>query len=510
MTEGPDSTRLLRVEDRSLLMGRGSFVDDVHCDRMVHAVFIRSSVPHACIKSINVEPARQAGALAVFTAMDLPFIDKRLVARYWHPSIRKILPTFLAVDRVRFVGEPIALVVAEDRYRAEDFAELVEIEYEPIEGVATSAAAQAIDAVMLHADWPMNVAAEYRHAFGDAEQALRHSPRRMARRFSFRRQGGIPLETRGCVADFDTTRNTLTIWIATQTHYAVRANLAEMLGLPEYNVRVKTGDVGGGFGAKSRPYIEEVVVSYASRVLGQPVKWIEDRLEHMQATTQSRGIETELELGYDSAGRVTALKGRLVVDIGAYVFTSGIITAEVAATHCCGPYKIPNVAVDIVCVGTNKTPLATCRGAGQPEATFPLECMLDLIARDVGISAPEVRLRNIVRPADMPYDPSIGYGGAKAIFESGDFPALLQRAVADSGYHETVEAESPSDKDRLGVGVWIESTGLINFESARGSGRLRRKCPCQLRNLPRKGRGSDHPPASLRRHARGRLRLHYG
>jgi carbon-monoxide dehydrogenase large subunit len=457
---------LLRVEDRPLLTGRGSFVDDVHLDRMAYAVFVRSPLPHARIRSIDVEKARSAGALAVLTATDLPFIDKRLVARYWHPSIRKVLPTFLAVDHVRFVGEPIAVVVAEDHYAAEDLAELVEVEYEPLDVVATAECSRAPDAVALHADWPGNVAAQYQHKFGDADAALAQAPRRLARRFSFRRQGGLPLETRGCVADFDGTRNTLTIHISTQTHYAVRANLAELLGVPEYNVRVKTGDVGGGFGAKSRPYIEEVVVSHASRMLGRPVKWIEDRLEHMQATTQSRGIETELELGYDDDGRIRALKGRLLVDIGAYVHTSGIITAEVAATHCCGPYRIPNVAVDIVCVGTNKTPLATCRGAGQPEATFPLECLLDLIANDVGISAPEVRQRNIVRPADMPYDPAIGYGGAKASFESGDFPALLTQAVANSGYHEKVEI-GPRERAAWGVACGIESTGLINFESAK-------------------------------------------
>lgn len=458
---------LLRVEDSSLLTGRGAFVDDVHLDRMAHAVFVRSPFPHARIKSINVEKARSAGALAVLTAKDLPFIDKRLVARYWHPSIRKVLPTFLAVDRVRFVGEPIAVVVAEDRYQAEDFSELIDIDYEPIDIAATVADAQAAGSVALHPEWPGNIAAQYQHKIGDAESALARAPRRLSRRFCFRRQGGQPLETRGCVADFDVSHDALTIWIATQTHYAVRLNLAELLGLPEYNIRVKTGDVGGGFGTKSRPYVEEVIISHASRTLDRPVKWIEDRLEHMQATTHSRGIETELELGYDDEGRVCALKGRLLVDIGAYVFTSGIITAEVAATHCCGPYKIANVAVEVVCVGTNKTPLATCRGAGQPEATFPLECLLDLVAKDLGLLAPEVRLRNILQPVDMPYDPAITYGGGKASFESGDFPAMLTRAVTNSGYHENVEIGPRAERIAWGLACGVESTGLVNFESAK-------------------------------------------
>lgn len=467
MSESQKQSGFLRAEDAALLNGEGSFVDDVHRDRMVHAVFIRSSVAHAKIKSIDIGKALKAGALAVVTAKDLPFIDKRLVARYWHPSIRKVLPTFLATDTVRFVGEPIAVVVADDRYCAEDVAELVEIDYEALDTVADSLAAQADDAVQLHAEWPRNVAAEFQHKIGDADAAMARAPRRLARRYQFRRQGGLPLETRGCVADFDFSSNTLTIWLSTQTHYAVRMNLSEILDLPELNVRVITGHVGGGFGSKSRPYVEEVVISEVSRQLRRPVKWIEDRLEHMQATTQSRGIHTDLELGYGDDGRIAALKGRLLVDIGAYVFTSGIITAEVAASHCCGPYKIPNVCVDVVCVGTNKTPLATARGAGQPEATFPLESLMDMIARDVGLPAPEVRRLNIIAPSDCPYDPHIAYGGAKSSFESGNFPAMLAQAVKESGYTEDVEVSPRGERIAWGLACGLESTGLINYESAR-------------------------------------------
>lgn len=471
---------LLRVEDYSLLTGRGSFVDDIHLDRMTQAVFVRSPIAHARIKSIDTKQALEAGAILVLTAKDLPFIEKRLAARYWHPSVRKVLPTFLAVDVVRFVGEAVALVVADDRYRAEDLAELIEVDYEPIEAVARATESLSPEAGSLHSEWPGNVAAQFRHSRGEADAALRRSARRMARRFHFHRQGGMPLETRGCVADYDHAQDVLTLWTSSQTHYAVRENLAEVLELPEQSVRVRAENVGGGFGAKSRPYNEEVLISYASRLIGRPVKWIEDRLEHMQATSQSRGIETVLELGYDDAGRIEALKGRLVVDIGAYVFTSGIITAEVAAAHCCGPYKISNVALDVFCVGTNKTPLATCRGAGQPEATFPLECLLDLVAVDVGISATEIRNRNIVLPQDLPYDPSIGYGGSKGMFESGDFPFMIERAVLTSGYHEKIERGPHGERIAWGMACGLEGTGLINYETARvrvdGSGVVHVDC----------------------------------
>lgn len=463
-------TNYRRVEDPALLSGRGRFVDDVHLDRMAHGVFLRSPYAHARIKAINYEPAIAAGALAVIVAGDLPFSSQRLIARYWHPAIRKVLPPFLASDRVRFVGEPVAFVIAENQYRAEDCAQLIEVDYEGLPALGTASAAMEENIEPLHPEWHRNIAAQFQHKVGNAEAALAAAPCRIARSFSFHRQGGMPLETRGCVADFEPHGNALTLWCSTQTHYALRMNLAELLQLPEQNVRVITGNVGGGFGAKSRPYVEDIIVAHASRRVGRPVKWIEDRLEHMMATTQSRGIDTEIELGYDERGVIHSLNARLTVDVGAYIHASGIITAEVASSHCRGPYRIPNATVDVVCVGTNKTPLATCRGAGQPEATFPLECLIDLIARDVKLSATEVRHRNLIRPADMPFNPEIRYGGGVSSFESGDFPELLDRTVRESGYDETpMRQEATGERIAWGLACGVESTGLINFESAKVS-----------------------------------------
>lgn len=461
-----DSEQSPRVEDARLLMGRARFTDDIHLDRMVQAAFVRSPMAHAEIASIDVRPALEAGALLVLTARDLPFIGKTLISRFAHPSIREGVAKLLALDRVRFVGEAVALVVADDRYRAEDLAELVAVEYRPLPPVATMEAALAPGAAQLHPAWTGNIAASFKHATGDAEAALRKSPRRLQRRFVFGRQTALPLETRGCVADFDVERSSLTVWLSTQTHYNVRNNLSSILGIPEYDVRVVAEDVGGGFGGKSRPYAEEVLVSHASRVLGRPVKWIEDRFEHLQASTHARATETEVEFGYDDDGRILALKGRLLVDVGAYIFTSGIVTAEVASGQCAGPYKIAHIALDVLCVGTNKTPLATYRGAGQPEATFPLECMIDLIAKDLKLPAAEVRLRNIVCPEDMPYKPHIPYGGPQCRFESGDFPALVRRAASESGYTESVDTGGDGTKTAWGLACGIESTGFVGFESA--------------------------------------------
>ncbi|HZT51895.1 MAG TPA: xanthine dehydrogenase family protein molybdopterin-binding subunit [Stellaceae bacterium] len=462
----PKAESLLRVEDRRLVTGKSRFVDDVHLDRMAHAAFVRSPHAHAEIQAIDTAAAMQAGALAVLTSADLPFAAETLVVQRLHPSVRREMPNFLATDRVRHVGEPVAMVLAPDRYVAEDCAALVEVGYRVLEPVPSSEAALAPGAPQIHATWPGNVAAAFVHSVGDAAAAMAAAPRRVTRTFGYGRQTGLPLETRGCVAEYGAGRNTLTLWTSTQVHYAVRQNVALLLGIPEYDVRVVAEDVGGGFGSKSRAYLEEVLVAHASRVLGRPVKWIEDRLEHLQATTHSRGIDTTLELGCDAEGRILALKGRVVVDLGAYVFTSGIITAEVAASHAMGPYKVPNIAIEVVCAGTNRTPLATYRGAGQPEATFPLECLLDLMAQALGLSAAEIRRRNLVAPADLPHVVHTTYSGPCSI-ESGDFPQMLQRAVVASGYHERVETDAAGRAVAWGMALGLESTGFLNYESAR-------------------------------------------
>jgi carbon-monoxide dehydrogenase large subunit len=466
MTDACDEPTLLRTEDERLLTGHARFTDDLHLDRMVQGVFIRSPMAHAEILRIDTAAALAAGALLVLTADDLPFLDRPYIVRYWHASIRNGMPKFLAKGRVRFVGEPVAFLVARDRYEAEDLAALVNVEYRALPALATVAAAMAPGAPRLHEEWTDNVAATFNHSQGDMPGALASSPRRLLRKFRFGRQVPLPIETRGCVVDYNGDRRSLTAWVSTQAHYNVRQNIASILDIPEYNVRVIAEDVGGGFGAKSRTYAEEIVISHASRVLRRPVKWIEDRFEHLQATTHSRAMETEIELGYDNDGRISALREKIVLDIGAYVFTSGIVTAEVAGGHISGPYKIPNIAFDVFCVGTNKTPVATYRGAGQPEAAFPLECMLDLVAKDVGISAAEVRQRNFVQPVDLPYFVGTPKGWTKLSFESGDFPGAFAQTLANSRYSETVETLSTGERAAWGLACSIESSGFVNYESA--------------------------------------------
>jgi len=461
-----DAPHPLRMEDGRLLRGAARFVDNVHLDRMVHGAFVRSALAHGEIVSIDAARAKAAGALAVLTADDLPFNDRPWVVRYWHPSIRNGLPKFLAIGRVRFVGEPVAFVVAQDRYHAEDLAELVDIEYRPLPAVGTFAAATAKDTPPLHPEWIGNIAAAFDHHHGDAARALSQCAHRARRRFSFVRQAPVPLETRGVVADFDAERDFLTVRLSTQPHYNVRQNLASLLGLPEHSVRVITEDVGGGFGSKSRPYAEEIIVAHASRMLRRPVKWIEDRFENLQATTHSRAMDVDLEIGCDADGCLAALKVEILLDVGAYVFTSGIATAQVAAAHVANGYRFPNISISVRCIGSNKTPIGTYRGAGQPEVTFPTECLLDLLAKQMGWSAARLRAHNLVRPADMPYRVGTALLGNDLVYENANFPLALSRAIDISGYSEDVEVAANGDRIAYGIGCGVETGGLVNFESA--------------------------------------------
>ena len=433
---------------------------------MAHGAFVRSAMPHAEIMAIDTSRARAAGALTVLTASNLPFNEKPWVVRYWHPSIRNGLPRFLAADRVRFVGEPVAFVVAEDRYRAEDLAELIDIDYRPLPVLATIADAIAEDATALHPEWIGNVAAAFEHRHGHAARALSDCVHRARRRFHFARQAPVPLETRGVVADFDTEREALTVWLSTQPHYNARQNLASLLGLAEDSVRVIAEDVGGGFGSKSRPYAEEMIVAHASRLLRRPVKWIEDRFENLQATTHSRAMDVDLEIGSDADGRLAALKADIVLDIGGYVFTSGIATAQVAAAHVANGYRFPNISIAVRCVGTNKTPIGTYRGAGQPEVTFPMECLIDLLAKEIGCGADELRARNLVRPSEMPYRVGTTLLNNDLIYENADFHLALATAIDASGYSEQVEVTASGERIAYGIGCGVETGGLVNFESA--------------------------------------------
>jgi carbon-monoxide dehydrogenase large subunit len=405
------------------------------------------------VRGVDTAPALREGAALVLTSGDLPFAGRDLLARRWHPAIRGGTPPPLAGERARYAGEAVALVVAGDRYLAEDLAERVRVDYEPLPAVATPEAAVAHGAPVLHPAWAGNVAARLAQRVGDVAAALRHAPRRLARRFRFPRQLPLPLEPRGCLAEPGSPTGGLTLWASTQVAYHTRENLAALLGLDPAVVRVVAPDVGGGFGAKSRTYWEEILVAHAALRLGRTVRWTEDRIEHLVATTHGRDVTVDLEVGYAIDGRLVGARARAVVDVGAYIHGNGVITAEVVAAQLPGPYRLPHYAVEVQCVGTNKTPLATHRGAGQPEATFPLERMLDLVAWDLAIDPAEVRRRNLVPPDALPYAPGTVLAGSPVVYDSGDFPAVLDRAVA-------LARQTAPSAERAAPAGWLVGTGL--------------------------------------------------
>jgi carbon-monoxide dehydrogenase large subunit len=464
-----------RREDPPLLTGRGLFVADVARRGTLEACFVRSPHAHATIRAVDPGPAVAEGALLVLTAAELPFGDRALLPRRWHPAIRGGTPPPLARERVRYVGEPLALVVAADGYRARDLAERVRVVYAGAPAVVTPEAAREPGAPRIHETWAGNVAARLEQRVGDAAAALLAAPRRLRHRFRFPRQLPVPLEPRGCLAEPGTPAGGLTLWDSTQVTYHTRANLAALLDLPEALVRVVAPDVGGGFGAKSRTYWEEILVAHAAMRLGRPVRWIEGRLEHLTATTHSRDATVDLEVGYDRDGRLRAARCRAVVDVGAYVHGNGVITAEVLAAQLPGAYRLPDYDAEVLCVGTHKTPLATYRGTGQPEATLAMERMLDLIAKDLGLDPVGVRMRNLLHPAELPYRPGTVLAGAPVVLESGDFPAVLARAVELARERPPV-ALGPDEALGVGWALGLEVTGLGGPESARvrvgGDGRV--------------------------------------
>ncbi len=385
-----------------------------------------------------------------------------------HPELRGHNFAPLAGDRVRFVGEAVAAVVADDRYAAEDARDLVEVDYE----VLPSAQTLASGAPAVHDDIPDNLAGRVTLTRGDTAAALRAAPRVISVRLRIGRGGGQPMETRGLVADWNAALDQLTVWASSQVPHQIRQFVADLLDLAPHQVRVIAPDVGGGFGAKLIVYPEDVLIPFLARRLARPVRWIEDRLEHMLAATQEREQEHDVTVGFDDAGRLLALRDRFVHDTGAYT-PRGLVVPLLTASMLTGPYRIPAVESSFESRYTHRVPVTPYRGAGQPQAVFVIERVLDLVARETGRDRAQVRLANLVRAEDMPWDTGLpNYrGSGHVVLDSGDPPSVLRRALESARYEaRAAEAAAARAAGRLlGVGVacYVELTGVGPFESAR-------------------------------------------
>ena len=451
-----------RVEDERLLRGKGRFTDDID-EGALECCFVRSPYAHARITSIDVSAARAVpGVVAVYAAADLPFGGVDLPLLIPHPNLTHgRTQRCLASDVVRYAGEAVAFVVAESRYVAEDAAELVQVEYEPLAAVITPEEGARAEH-LVHEDVPGNVAAEMLQEVGEVDKALAAAPHRKALRLRFERGAASPMEGRAVWARWSDDEHKLTVYDSTQSPTSIRGGLAVLFGLPESSVEVIAPDVGGGFGSKIMLfYPEELLVPYAAMQLGRPVKWTEDRQEHFTATNQERGQVHEVDVGFDDEGRVLALSDDFIHDAGAYT-PYGIILPIITAAQLPGPYRIPNYRVRFRDVYTNAQATSPYRGAGRPHACFVMERTLDAIAAELALDRVEVRRRNLIQPDEFPYDLGgvLWQDGNTVVYDSGNYPELLDRALRLLG------PKPDGDGIGMGLAIYVEGTGVGPYEGA--------------------------------------------
>ncbi len=472
-SQSPLGAPLPRLEDARLLRGAGSFVDDLHPPSLLHAAVLRSPHAHARITRLDVSAAREArGVHLVLTAADLGTLAAPLPMVLPHPAITAPRThVALAAGLVRYVGEPIAFVVAESRYLAEDACDLVDVDYEPLDAVADLQNAVEPGAPLVHPDLGTNVAATVRMQVGDPDRAFAEAEHVFAERFEIDRGASAPMETRGVLAVWDELTG-LSMWVSTQGPVSLRNGLARLFDLPLARIRVVAPDVGGGFGPKMMIYYpEEILVPLAAMRLKRPVKWIEDRLEHMVATNHERDQVHEAEIAVREDGRILGLRDRFLYDTGAYI-PYGLNVPNVTAVTLPGPYRVPNYAVEYSAVYTHRTMVSPYRGAGRPQAVFVTERLLDRVARELGLDRAEVRRRNLIGPSELPYDVGLLYqDGAPLRYDSGDFPELLRRALGALDWDRRVkEREADRAHGRLlglGLACYVEGTGYRSYEGAR-------------------------------------------
>ncbi len=473
MTTRMIGARIPRNEDPRLLRGLGCFVGDINPPGVLQAAGLRSPHAHARIISVDAAGARALpGVHLVLTAADLGPLNQPTPLLIPHPSLtqpRTQLP--LAADEVRYVGELIAFVIADDRYLAEDAVDLIDVRYEPLRAVTEIEEALADGSPLVHADVPANRAARLAQRVGDPEAAFSQAAHVLRERLYVERSCASPIEARGVVAEYDARTGKLRAWISTQAPLPIKNGLARLFGIPEFNVEVIAPDVGGGFGAKIMLfYPEEILVPHAAIRLGRPVKWVEDRREHFTSASQERGQIHRIEVAVDEAGRILGLRDRFLHDAGAYT-PYGIVIPLITAAQLPGPYRIRHYEAEFDVVYTNKVQATPYRGAGRPHGAFVMERLIGLIARELGIEPVEVRRRNLIQPDEFPWDVGLTFqDGSPTRYDSGNYPAGLEMALRTIGFPDfrARQAAARAEGRYLGLGVacYVEGTGIGPYEGA--------------------------------------------
>ena len=472
MTQTYIGAPIRRGEDIRFLTGKATFIDDVKLPGMLYAAVLRSPHAHARIKSVDVSEAlKLPGVASVLTFADLPAGVKPIPLRmYQLDGLDRFLQYPLAPDKVGYVGEPVALVAATDRYVAEDGADLIQVEYEPLEVVADIEAALRGD-VIIHEEQGTNVAGGHHVKLGDVAGAFREAEYTRKEVLRSHRHTGNPMETRGLLASYDAGRNEVTVWGMTKVPHFNRAVLSSLLDMPEHRIHFMEPDVGGGFGIRGEFYPEDFLVPYAAMKLGRPVKWIEDRREHLMAANHSRDVRCELEIAARRDGTLLGMRAQIHGDMGAHIRTHGGLVPASTAGVLPGPYRIPAYEAHIHCVMTNKMGVGTYRAPGRYESCYFRERMLDMVAEDLGMDPIDLRRKNLIQPEEIPYELGPTRPGiASTIFDSGDYPRALEHALERFGYDELMPLQGQKREGRyhgIGIGWFVKNTGLGPSEGAR-------------------------------------------
>jgi carbon-monoxide dehydrogenase large subunit/6-hydroxypseudooxynicotine dehydrogenase subunit gamma len=463
-------TNLPRKEDPRLLRGQGRFGADFARPAQLWARVVRSPVAHGRLRAVGTSRAARAdGVVTVVTAASLPAglaIPVRLQVQ--DADLRRYLQPVLATGTVRYVGEPVAVVVAGDPYAAEDAAELVDLDIEELPAVLDAAAAAAPDTPALFPGG--NVAADFTLGFGDVAGAFARADHVVEIEVEIGRHGAVPLEPRALLADVDPANGALSIFGMTKVPVFNRDLLGSLLGMDETQIHVHAVDAGGGFGARGEFYPEDFLVPWLARMLRRPVMWVEDRAEHLVAVNHSRQQAHRIAGAFDTGGRILGLRDDIVHDNGAYCRTHGIIVPELTVAMLPGPYRLPAYRGRIQVVLTSKTPCGTYRAPGRFEGSAAREQLLDVAAGELKISRNEIRSRNLLHPGELPCQRSMSTLGTDVVLDAGDYPALLAAAQAEAdrlGYPGEVERGRRAGRRRgLGVAAFLEKSGLGPQETA--------------------------------------------
>ena len=461
-----------RIEDLRFLRGRGQYVDDVTRPGLLHAAILRSAVAHGKIRSIDTAAARALhGVHAVITAADMKGAVPTIPLRQEPlPAFKHYEQPVIAHGKVRYVGEPIAVVVADTQAIAEDALELIEVDIEALPAIADRGASRS-DKVLLFEAAGSNLTATLTAVKGDAEAAFARAPYRRRERFQVQRFTAVPMESRGFLAEWDAGSGRLTLCGAAKVAFPNRRILAKQMGLPEGSIRMVENDVGGAFGVRGEFYPEDFLIPFAARLLERPVKWIEDRREHLTATNHARDVECELEIACERDGTILGLRGQAYADIGAYIRTNGATAARNVAQVMSGPYSIPNIHVAISLMVTNKTPVGTYRGPGRFEADFFRERLFDIVAKDLGLDRTEFRRRNLISEAQMPYSLATVMPLDMATeTDNGDYAVTLDRCLQEIGWTAKAGLRGKLVDGRyhgMAIGCYLEGGASGPRENAR-------------------------------------------